>query len=219
MPAARSRSVVRAFATVVLFTVLAGQHREQDDGREGANDGAAAGGGHVSKGSGAAAVASQTDTYIPPGGSARYHGVMRTIIVGGVAGGMSAATRLRRLDESAEIIVFERGHYVSFANCGLPYFVGGVIQYRQDLLLQTPGSLAARFRLDVRVDHEVTRIDPREKTVTVQNALTGRVTTEGYDHLILAAGATARPASTETDVPTHTLRTLSLIHISEPTRR
>jgi NADPH-dependent 2,4-dienoyl-CoA reductase/sulfur reductase-like enzyme/rhodanese-related sulfurtransferase len=133
---------------------------------------------------------------------------MRTIIVGGVAGGMSAATRLRRLDESAEIIVFERGHYVSFANCGLPYFVGGVIQDRQDLLLQTPGSLAARFRLDVRVDHEVTRIDPREKTVTVRHALTGRVTTEGYDHLILAAGATARPASTETDVPTHTLRTV-----------
>jgi NADPH-dependent 2,4-dienoyl-CoA reductase/sulfur reductase-like enzyme/rhodanese-related sulfurtransferase len=133
---------------------------------------------------------------------------MKTIIVGGVAGGMSAATRLRRLDETAEIVVFERGHYVSFANCGLPYFVGGVIENRQDLLLQTPGSLAARFRLDVRVDHEVTRIDRHAKTVSVRNTLTGRESTEHYDHLILAAGATTRPGSTGADVPTRTLRTV-----------
>ena len=84
---------------------------------------------------------------------------MKTVIVGGVAGGMSAATRLRRLDESMEIVVFERGRYVSFANCGLPYYVGGVIDSRDSLLLQTPESLASRFELDVRVELEVTSID------------------------------------------------------------
>ena len=85
---------------------------------------------------------------------------VRTIIIGGVAGGMSAATRLRRLDESAEIIVLERSGYVSFANCGLPYHVGGVIEKRGALLLQNPGSLKKRFGIDVRVRHEVTAIDP-----------------------------------------------------------
>ena len=80
---------------------------------------------------------------------------MKVVIVGGVAGGMSAATRLRRLDESAEIVVFERGEHVSFANCGLPYYVGGAIENRDSLLLQTPQSLFDRFRLDVRVNHEV----------------------------------------------------------------
>ncbi len=143
----------------------------------------------------------------------------KTIIVGGVAGGMSAATRLRRLDEKAEIVVFERGHYVSFANCGLPYYIGGVITNRASLLLQTPESLAARFNLDVRVDHEVTGIDPRAKTVTVTDAR-GRTHTETYDTLILAAGASARAALPASDnaadsasgqaptVPTHTLRTV-----------
>ncbi|MWJ68913.1 CoA-disulfide reductase, partial [Clavibacter michiganensis subsp. michiganensis] len=92
---------------------------------------------------------------------------MRTVIIGGVAGGMSAATRLRRLDEEREILVFERGAYVSFANCGLPYYVGGVIPERASLLLQTPESLAARFRLDVRVRHEVVGIDAGAKTVAV----------------------------------------------------
>jgi NADPH-dependent 2,4-dienoyl-CoA reductase/sulfur reductase-like enzyme/rhodanese-related sulfurtransferase len=121
---------------------------------------------------------------------------------------MSAATRLRRLDETAEIIVFERGHYVSFANCGLPYFVGGVIQNRQDLLLQTPDSLAARFRLDVRIDHEVTRIDRAAKTVSVRQTHTGLETTESYDRLILAAGATARTGITPAGVVTRTLRTV-----------
>ncbi|TDW30504.1 FAD-dependent oxidoreductase [Cryobacterium psychrophilum] len=131
---------------------------------------------------------------------------MRTLIVGGVAGGMSAATRLRRLDESAEIVVFERGQYVSFANCGLPYYVGGVIKNRSDLLLQTPESLASRFRLDVRINREVTSIDRRERTVTVRDTLTGDVSTETYDRLILAAGASARAAPS--GLTTSTLRTI-----------
>ena len=134
---------------------------------------------------------------------------MKIIIVGGVAGGMSAATRLRRLDEAAEIIVFERGHYVSFANCGLPYFVGGVIRDRDDLLLQTPESLGSRFGLDVRIDTEVVRIDRVAQTVSVRNLLTGAETVEGYDRLVLAAGATARfGASEDGTIPTHTLRTV-----------
>ncbi|TFC90402.1 MULTISPECIES: FAD-dependent oxidoreductase [Cryobacterium] len=133
---------------------------------------------------------------------------MKTIIVGGVAGGMSAATRLRRLDETADISVFERGHYVSFANCGLPYYVGGVISDRGDLLLQTPESLAARFRLDVRVDHEVTAIDRDAKTVTVRQTRSGAETTESYDRLILAAGALARTGITPAGLATRTLRTV-----------
>lgn len=114
---------------------------------------------------------------------------MKTVIVGGVAGGMSAATRLRRLDESAEIVVFERSGHVSFANCGLPYYVGGVITDRQSLLLQTPASLKARFGLDVRVNSEVTAIDPAAKTVSVTDLADGTQYTESYDSLILAPGA------------------------------
>ncbi|WP_411722323.1 FAD-dependent oxidoreductase [Mycetocola sp.] len=133
---------------------------------------------------------------------------MRTLIIGGVAGGMSAATRLRRLDESAEIVVFERGPYVSFANCGLPYYVGGIIEDRNSLLLQTPTSLAARFRLDVRVNEEVIRIDRGAKTVLVSNVLDGTSTAESYDVLILAAGATTGPALSGHGVPVRTLRTV-----------
>ena len=133
---------------------------------------------------------------------------MKTIIVGGVAGGMSAATRLRRLDETAEIIVFERGHYVSFANCGLPYYVGGVITDRSNLLLQTPESLGARFLLDVRIDQEVTAIDRAAQTVTVRQTQTGAESTESYDRLILAAGATARQGITPAGLATRTLRTV-----------
>ncbi|TFD25662.1 FAD-dependent oxidoreductase [Cryobacterium sp. TMS1-13-1] len=133
---------------------------------------------------------------------------MKIIIVGGVAGGMSAATRLRRLDESAEIIVFERGHYVSFANCGLPYFVGGIIRKRSDLLLQTPESLGGRFALDVRIDTEVVQIDRVEQTVSVRNLLTGEESIESYDRLVLAAGASARSGATDSTIPTHTLRTV-----------
>ncbi len=133
---------------------------------------------------------------------------VKIIIVGGVAGGMSAATRLRRLDESAEIIVFERGHYVSFANCGLPYFVGGVIRRRDELLLQTPESLEARFALDVRIDTEVVHIDRTAQTVSVRNLLTDEESVEHYDRLVLAAGASARSGATESTIPTHTLRTV-----------
>ena len=132
---------------------------------------------------------------------------MRTVIVGGVAGGMSAATRLRRLDEDADIVVFERGPYVSFANCGLPYFVGGVIEDRDDLLLQTPERLAARFRLDVRVLHEVTSIDREAKVVHVRNLATGESWPEPYDSLVLAAGASARELQ-GADRRTFTLRTV-----------
>lgn len=114
---------------------------------------------------------------------------MKTVIIGGVAGGMSAATRLRRLDESAEIVVLERSGHVSFANCGLPYYVGGVITDRRSLLLQTPASLKARFGLDVRVNSEVVAIDRAAKTVTIADLTAGSQYTESYDTLILAPGA------------------------------
>ncbi|MFC5503327.1 FAD-dependent oxidoreductase [Lysinimonas soli] len=113
----------------------------------------------------------------------------RIIIVGGVAGGMSAATRLRRLIEDAEIVVLERGGHVSFANCGLPYYLGGVIEKRDSLLLQTPASLGSRFGLDVRVNHEVTAIDRSAKTVRVRDLVTGEQTVERYDALVLSPGA------------------------------
>ncbi len=116
---------------------------------------------------------------------------MKVVIVGGVAGGMSAATRLRRLMESAEIVVLERGDHVSFANCGLPYYVGGVIPKRESLLLQTPESLAARFRLDVRVRHEVVALDPAGRTLTVRESDSGREYVESFDELVLSTGAAA----------------------------
>jgi NADPH-dependent 2,4-dienoyl-CoA reductase/sulfur reductase-like enzyme/rhodanese-related sulfurtransferase len=117
---------------------------------------------------------------------------MKTIIVGGVAGGMSAATRLRRLDENADITIYEAGPDVSFANCGLPYFIGGVIDKRSKLLLQTPESLAARFNLDVRVNSRVMSIDPAAKTVSVRNTVTNEEHTDTYDSLILSPGAAPR---------------------------
>ena len=112
---------------------------------------------------------------------------MKIIIVGGVAGGMSAATRLRRLMEDAEITIFEKGPFVSFANCGLPYYVSGEIANRDSLLVQTPESLKARFNLDVRPFHEVIQISPEEHTVTVRHD--GQEFTESYDKLILSPGA------------------------------
>ncbi len=114
---------------------------------------------------------------------------MRVVIVGGVAGGMSAATRLRRLIDDAEIVVLERSGHVSYANCGLPYHVGGVIEKRSALLLQTPASLAARFGLDVRVRHEVTAIDTAAKTVSYRDLASGTVGSLAYDALILSPGA------------------------------
>jgi NADPH-dependent 2,4-dienoyl-CoA reductase/sulfur reductase-like enzyme/rhodanese-related sulfurtransferase len=113
---------------------------------------------------------------------------MRIVIVGGVAGGMSAATRMRRLDEAAEIVVIERSGHVSFANCGLPYHIGGVIERRKDLLLQTPKSLKRRFNLDVRVNHEVISIDRQAKAVAVR-AADGSESAISYDALVLSPGA------------------------------
>lgn len=114
---------------------------------------------------------------------------MKVLIVGGVAGGASAAARLRRLDEKAEIIMFERGEYISFANCGLPYYIGGEITKKSALTLQTPQSFNSRFNVDVRVFNEVTAIDPEKKQVTVHNVQTGEDYTESYDELILSPGA------------------------------
>ncbi|WP_243226479.1 FAD-dependent oxidoreductase [Microbacterium sp. CIAB417] len=133
---------------------------------------------------------------------------MRTIIIGGVAAGMSAATRLRRLDEARQISVYERGAHVSFANCGLPYHVGGVIPDRASLLLQTPQSLASRFALDVHVRHEVVEIDTAAQTVTVRDLESDAERVEHYDELVIAIGATAAPGPSAEHVPTHTLRSV-----------
>lgn len=112
---------------------------------------------------------------------------MKTLIIGGVAGGMSAATRLRRLNEDMDIVIFEKGDYVSFANCGLPYYVAGEIVDRSNLLVQTPEALKSRFNLDVRVNSEVVAIDPDKKEVTV--LVDGKEYTESYDNLIMSPGA------------------------------
>lgn len=114
---------------------------------------------------------------------------MKVVIIGGVAGGATAAARIRRLDEQAEIVVLERSGFISYANCGLPYYIGGVIQDEEALTLQTPQGFWERFRIDARVRHEATAIDPAAKTVTVKNLETGAVTTEHYDKLLLAPGA------------------------------
>lgn len=114
---------------------------------------------------------------------------MKIVIVGGVAGGATAAARLRRLDETAEIVVFERSGFVSYANCGLPYYIGGVIEDQEELTLQTPESFYERFRVQMKVHHEVTAIDRSAKTVTVRNLATGEVFQESYDKLLLAPGA------------------------------
>lgn len=115
----------------------------------------------------------------------------RILIVGGVAGGMSAATRLRRLDEFADIVVFERGPFVSFANCGLPYHLGGEIADRGKLIVQSPQRLKQVFKLDVWANTEIVSIDRAAKTVTARHVITGEETTEKYDDLILATGASA----------------------------
>jgi len=145
--------------------------------------------------------------------------VQRYVVVGGVAGGMSAAARLRRLDEQAEIIVFEQGGEVSYASCGLPYFVGGEITDQADLLVQTPQSLHAWLNLDVRVNHQVLGFDAGAKTVRVTSAAGEEELT--YDHLILSPGTVAvRPPIPGLDHPrVHTLRTvpdaLTLRHLVE----
>ena len=134
---------------------------------------------------------------------------MKVVIVGGVAGGATAAARLRRLDESAEIVVFERGGYVSYANCGLPYYIGGVIRDRAKLTLQTPESFRRRFNVDVRVRSEVVEIARAEKKVRVREAEGGREYWESYDKLVYAPGAAAiRPAFVGEGDRIFTLRTM-----------
>jgi len=114
---------------------------------------------------------------------------MKVVIVGGVAGGATAAARIRRLDEQAEIVVFERSGYISYANCGLPYYIGGVIEDPEELTLQTPESFFSRFRIQMKVRHEVTAIHPDRKTVAVKNLETGEFFEERYDKLLLSPGA------------------------------
>ncbi len=120
---------------------------------------------------------------------------MKVVIVGGVAGGATAAARIRRLDEQAEIIILEKSGFVSYANCGLPYYLGGIITEQSDLTLQTPESFWNRFRIRVRTGHEVTHIHPERKTVAVKNLATGEEWEESYDRLLLSPGAKpTRPA-------------------------
>ena len=113
---------------------------------------------------------------------------MKYVIIGGVAGGATAAARLRRVDEMAEILLLEKGPYISYANCGLPYYIGGVIAEREKLLVQTPESFGKRFRIDVRVQNEVIAIHPKNKTVTIRN-VEGKEYDESYDKLLLSPGA------------------------------
>ena len=135
---------------------------------------------------------------------------MKAVIVGGVAGGAGAAARLRRKDETAQIIMLEKGEYISFANCGLPYYVGDVITQREELLLQTPESFNARFQVDVRVNNEVLSVDTGKKTVTVLNHETGETYTESYDKLVLSPGASPIVPNMEIQHPEHvfTLRNI-----------
>jgi NADPH-dependent 2,4-dienoyl-CoA reductase/sulfur reductase-like enzyme len=113
----------------------------------------------------------------------------KLLIIGGVAGGATAAARARRLDERAQIIIFERGEHISFANCGLPYYIGGVIKEREDLLVTTPEAFKARYHIDIRTFSEVLRIDRDKKEVEVKNSVTGEIYREGYDKIILSPGA------------------------------
>ena len=113
----------------------------------------------------------------------------KIVIVGGVAGGATTAARLRRMDEQAQIVLFERGEYISYANCGLPYYIGGVITDREQLFVQTPEGFSARFKIDVRIRSEVTRLDIKEKRVAVTNLKSGKTYQESYDKLVLSPGA------------------------------
>ena len=115
--------------------------------------------------------------------------IMKYVIIGGVAGGATAAARLRRVDEMSEIILLEKGKYISYANCGLPYYIGGIIEERGKLLLQTPESFGRRFRIDVRVENEATAIDTEKRTVLIRRA-DGSEYEETYDKLLLSPGST-----------------------------
>ena len=127
---------------------------------------------------------------------------MKVIIVGGVAGGASCAARLRRLDEKAEILMVERGPYVSYANCGLPYHVGGVIEKESSLLVADENTFRSQFAIDVRTGCEAIKISPDKKTVELRNVASGEVTTESYDKLVLSPGAPSiRPPLPGIDLP------------------
>ncbi|HIX72189.1 MAG TPA: CoA-disulfide reductase [Candidatus Anaerobutyricum stercoripullorum] len=139
----------------------------------------------------------------------------KILIVGGVAGGATAAARIRRLDETAEVIIFERSGFVSYANCGLPYYIGGVISDKEELTLQTPEMFRERFQIDVRVHHEVTAIHPERKTVTVKNLETGETFEESYDKLLLSPGA--RPV--QPNLPGAGLKNLFTLRTVEDTLR
>ena len=127
---------------------------------------------------------------------------IKLVVVGGVAGGASCAARARRLSEEAEIIMIERGSYVSFANCGLPYYIGNVIKKEDDLLVATPERFRERFNIDVRIDSLVRSIDKPNKTVEIENRQTGEIYTESYDKLVLSPGAAPlRPNIEGIDLP------------------
>ena len=127
---------------------------------------------------------------------------MKVIIVGGVAGGASCAARLRRLDEKAEIVMVERGPYVSYANCGLPYHIGGVIEKESSLLVADANTFRSQFAVEARTGCEAIAISPDNKTVDLRDVATGKVTTESYDKLVLSPGApSVRPPLPGIDLP------------------
>lgn len=140
---------------------------------------------------------------------------MKVVIVGGVAGGATAAARIRRLNEEAEVVVFERSGYISYANCGLPYYIGDVITDSEELTLQTPESFFSRFHVDMKVRHEVLSIHPERKTVSVRNLETGEEFEEHYDKLLLSPGA--RPVQPE--IPGVGLENLFTLRTVEDTMR
>ncbi len=134
---------------------------------------------------------------------------MKVLIVGGVAGGATTATRLRRLDEKCKIIIFEKGNFISFANCGLPYYIGDVIKNKKDLILQTPNSFKERFNIDVRVKEEVIKIDRKNKKVIVKRVETGEIYEENYDKLVLSPGA--EPINPFKNIETDKIKTLRTV--------
>ncbi|MEW6106812.1 MAG: FAD-dependent oxidoreductase, partial [Bacillota bacterium] len=139
----------------------------------------------------------------------------RILVVGGVAGGAGAAVKARRTSEDAEIVIFERTPYVSWANCGLPYYVGGIIQRREELFIINPGRLASRFNINVWTRHEVTAIDRSRKTISVRNLETGDTRDERYDALILATGSEpAHPPIPGLDGP----RVFTLVSVEDADR-
>ncbi len=144
---------------------------------------------------------------------------MKLLIVGGVAGGATAAARARRLDEHADIILFERGEYISFANCGLPYYIGGVIPKRSDLLVTTSDALRKRYNIDIRTFSEVTTIDRAKKEVEVRDRRTQAVYRESYDRIILAPGAEPlKPPIPGINLPTFSAFAASPIPTASPPR-